>query len=172
MAPYWFPVVTLVLGAAGGYLADAMRDSRAAARDREAAERAREQARDAFQRETLIELQDWVATLGRATAGLHREMALNLRHSGGFARSEASEWEGPMRDAGSNVLRFCVRVLDDETRALAEEFSHQAMLATMGPIDSEDDNMAALRASAAWERLPDVGPRLNDRIGELLRSLA
>ena len=171
MAPYWFPVVTLMLGAAGGYLADALRDSRAAARDREAAEQARKQARDAFQRETLIELQDWVVALGRATAGLHREMTLNFSDSGRFARSEPSEWEGPMRDGSSNVMRFRVRVLDDEARALAEEFSHQAMFATMGPIDSEDHDTAALRATAAWEHSADLGPRLNDRIGELLRSL-
>ena len=57
-APYWFPVATLIVGAVVGYLADYLREGRAAGRQLEAARRA-------FERETLLELQDRLTDMAR-----------------------------------------------------------------------------------------------------------
>jgi hypothetical protein len=59
-APYWFPVVTLVAGAVLGYLADFLRETKADSRQRK-------QARRDFDRQTLIDFQDALANLARAT---------------------------------------------------------------------------------------------------------
>jgi hypothetical protein len=87
--PYWLPLVTLALGLIGGYFADYLPEGRAASRERAA-------ALDAFQRETLIELQD-------AAAGMHRQLEMEYLRSGAWRRGAVGEmWILAEREALMN----------------------------------------------------------------------
>jgi hypothetical protein len=184
MTPYWFPVVTLLLGAVGGYLADALRDKRATRREAAAAERAdrrewataqrqRDVARDAFQRETLIELQDWLGKLGRATGASMHHDEMEFRSSGQWGRSLlGEEWNRAHHEALVNVNRLRVRVLDDDVRQVVQEFSSVCVDVLLGsPADMSDDE-GRMRAMHAMDRVTALTPGMHELIGERLRQLA
>lgn len=112
------PVVTLIIGAAAGYLADARRDVRLASREAVAAQlvaereekatdRARDRERDAFQRETLLELQDWLGKLARAAGAIYALDAQQMIETGRWGRDPTSEqWSDASREAVANVQRY------------------------------------------------------------------
>jgi hypothetical protein len=105
--------VSLIVGLLGGYLADALRDSRAAAREEAAAERARSRERAAFDRETLIELQDWLAKLMRAMGAMHHHDYMEYRKSGRWGRDPVGEdLNTGFHEATVNVHRYRVRAAD------------------------------------------------------------
>jgi type II secretory pathway pseudopilin PulG len=87
------PVVTLIIGAALTMLAENLRDSRQVRRERmareEMAAETRREAHAAFQRDTLIALQDALARYVRATGAVNYEdeMRIGRRASGVCTRS-------------------------------------------------------------------------------------
>lgn len=173
MAPYSFPVVTLVLGAAGGYLADALRDSRAAAREAVAIDRARQRERDAFQRETLIELQDWLAKLGRATGAIHHHDQMEHHRTQMWARTPVGEeWNLGYREAQVNVNRLRVRVLDDDVRRVVREFSSASVDLILRKVAGLTNDEARTRATHAFDRATSLNEPMQELIGDRLSELA
>lgn len=163
--PYWFPVATLVVGAIAGYLADYLRDSRAAARQ------GRER-RGAFQRETLIELQDWVAKLARAAQQILHHDELEFRRSGQWGRTPVADAvDEAFRNATMNVNRYRVRVLDDDIRDAADEFTRLTAELSLSSPGQGSEDAARAAAVVGRERLPVAFQLLNDRIGVQLREL-
>jgi hypothetical protein len=163
-APYWFPVVTLALGAIGGFLADFLREGRAADREREA-------ARHAFQRESLIALQDWLAKLSRATGAIHAADEMHFRQTGEWGRQQlGEELNLAFHEAVTNVQRFRVRVLDDAIRKESADFVAACTAAAVGAMRDELDNAARARGQREFERLPKVSMELNEKLGAALRE--
>jgi hypothetical protein len=171
MAPWWVPVVSLVVGLLGGYLADALRDSRAAAREEAAAERARARELAAFQRETLIELQDWLARLMRAMGAMHHVDYLNFRESGRWGRDAVGEeWNIGFHEATVNVHRYRVRAADADVQEAADYVVKLAVAATQGAAHGEDDRQAYARAAAALDEAGTFYERMQELIGKRLRE--
>lgn len=81
----WFPFLTLVLGYRLKTFEAWIQDKRTAVREREARDEARRDLRvtrrDAFQRDTLLELQDAVQKLGRGTAAAQHADEMTFRQS-------------------------------------------------------------------------------------------
>jgi hypothetical protein len=173
MAPWWVPVVSLIVGLLGGYLADALRDSRAAAREEAAAERARERERAAFERETLIALQDWLAKLARAAGAMHHVDYVRFHESGRWGRDAVGEeLNTGLHEAIVNVQRYRVRAADAAVRDTVEHVVKLTVASTQGAAHGEDDRQAYARADAALREAMPVHARAQELIGERLRELA
>lgn len=165
-APYWFPVLTLISGLAGGYLADYMRDGRAAKRDRAT-------ARDDFQRETLIELQDWLAKLARATGRLHYLDIMEHHESGKWGRHQVPEGDSTaLHEAIVNVNRYRTRILDEAIRQASKEFVAKCVDASIGAGHGDDDEAVRSSAVQAFHEMAPMNERLGDMIGTRLRDLS
>jgi hypothetical protein len=103
-APYWFPALTLVMGAIGGFLADFLREGRTS-------RTARKIEADAFERETLIALQDALSRIGRAALSIHQFDDRIYRQTGRWGRELTPEGADDAFSAGANdVTRYRVRV--------------------------------------------------------------
>jgi hypothetical protein len=173
MAPWWVPVVSLIVGLLGGYLADALRDSRAAAREEAAADRARVRERAAFERETLIELQDWLAKLMRAMGAMHHHDYMEYRKSGRWGHDPVGEdLNTGFHEAIVNVHRYRVRAADADVRDMAQRIVTLAVAATWGATHGQDDSRAYARANTAYDEIGGDYGQAQERIGERLRVLA
>jgi hypothetical protein len=125
----------------------------------------------AYQRETLIELQDWLAKLARASGAIHHHDVMNYRQSGKWGRELLGETlNSQLHEALVNVNRYRVRVLDDQIRQAADQF---VGLSVEVPISGASDQHAhnAQIGEANAERLARVTIDLNELIGERLRRL-
>lgn len=122
------PIVTLLIGWALSQIGDARKDRRQAARDRalseaQSAERVVER-RTAFQRETLLALQEAMAGLVRATGRIHYEDTLQARVAGepwgtAMVTEELSERHMEVTVETSKLL---VRIEDAQLRELVANF--------------------------------------------------
>ncbi len=139
----------------------------------EARAAAREDARDAFERETLIELQDAMAVLMRNAARTHHETEMEYRQSGTWGRRALPEEIGgePAIALVHDFQRLRVRVLDGELRALCQEWWSAASQSTIPALREEDDESARTRASAVWKRCTALYPQVMEAIGSRLREL-
>jgi hypothetical protein len=164
----WFPVLTLVLGVVLGQVGEWLKDGRAHKREKEARDTARRDSlaeqRNAFQRQTLLELQDALIVLMQSAGALHLQKMSSFRQHG-RSRSEDIRQETNIanRDANSKTAILGVRVRDDEVRGLLKTLKAQlsAEAMTRDPEEAEDAINIAAQVFAA----------LNDRIGLVLRAL-
>jgi hypothetical protein len=177
--PYWVPYVTAAVGFISAALLDLLRDVRAHRREREAhaltvtrEREAREvlrkdqllERRVTFQRATLLELQEELAKLVRATGEGHHQDVMAHKAGGHWQRQLYNEeLNQRMHLANVKTLLLGVRVRDEQVRELTK-------------------NLRELSASVARSRTPEAAEhalyegtliyeKLNDRIGELLRQL-
>lgn len=162
-APYWFPAVTLILGALGGYFADYLREGRGA-------RRARQLASDAFERDTLIALQDALARAGEATLAIHQFDEQLYRHTGRWGRDLLpDELRNAFAVAANDVTRNRVRVRDDGIRETAHSYAAWCVVAQTGATGDNDDDEVRRRATEARDGLSEMLHDLNEEIGERLR---
>lgn len=158
-APYWFPVVTLFVGGVVGYVADYFREGRSA-------ERRREAGRRAFERETLLEMQNALAMLARAAGRVHYETLMAEAEPGKLPQlsDEASD---SFSNTARDVARLKVRMPDATLRAEVDEFV--GLCASVGlPSPDEIGSHNQIRTSLALAaRFND----LNDRLGVAIREL-
>jgi hypothetical protein len=134
-------------------------------REREARQLEREQKRkdvvDAFQRETLLALQDATMDLRiAATRFLDRKVA-TWKSTGewpatGYGESMPDDWI----EADLRVLKLAVRVFDDDLQRLAIEYRSHALATAEAPEEAK----AYESAVACGELLP----RIHTRVGALL----
>jgi hypothetical protein len=164
----WFPVVTLVAGAVLKGVFDALADRRARLREREAR---REQRRDAlmlrraeFQRTVLLELQETVSQLARATGQILHEDLMTAQQGVAWGKNRISEAvnDGHLL-ATTRVNQLRVRIQDEQVRELANEFT--AACASAGFTRDEAE------ARASMKSVLDIHLRLMERLGSVLRAL-
>jgi len=165
----WFPVFMLLLGSAITVFIGAVENRRTLKRDREAREDARRdkllEHRNDFQRECLLQLQEAMFELGRATTLLHMHDMRHYARTGewqlGFYPDEMSEKD---RGANQRTAMLVVRVRDDKVRKLVQEFKEIAGRVTTFS-ESKDGSETEMRL------LYDKHEELNPHIGKLLRTM-
>jgi hypothetical protein len=166
------PVATLVLGAVLARLADDRKDGRVAKREREAAARQDERERKAFERATLIELQDALGDLVRASGAIHHLSEMEYRRVGTFGREQVGEWSERHGDALRNVDRLRVRLPSRELRERVDELTSFTVTMAVGALPGITDDDMRMRAQNAADEAMRVAAQLNEAIGERLRALA
>jgi len=131
----WFPVLTSFLGFAASKREREARDSASRAQ--------RFERRANFQRETLLNLQDSVAKLARATGRMHHFDLTEHRKTGKWRASLFPEgFSDDAQQATVLVMLLTSRVRDDDIRELAETFRSAATWVTLCP--NKEDSEAAL----------------------------
>jgi hypothetical protein len=163
--PYWFPVVTLALGALGTVIAEWWREQRGERRTRQA-------ARDAFQRETLLALQDALMVLGRVMSRVHMHDLNAYRETGEWGKVPLpDELDEGTRTAIVGVNRHRVRVLDDDVRNAVKAFVELAGEMAIPPLSATTHDLRMAAAEAAYRRMTAAFEPLQERIGVLLREV-
>ena len=165
----WFPVFMLLLGSAITVFIGAIENRRTLKRDREAREDARRdkllEYRNEFQRDSLVQLQEAMFELGRATTLIHMHNKRSYAKTGEWHQQmypeEINERE---RAAHGRTAMLVVRVRDDKVRELVQEFKDIAIQATMSSESKEE-------ADRRMRQLQKKHVEMNQRIGELLRTL-
>lgn len=147
-----------------GFFADYMREGRSAVRQRQA-------LRAAFERETLVTLQDWIAKLARAATAIGHQDEMEFRRSGRWGHQQV----GPDLNEGfqaaiTNVQRLRVRLLDDQLRDEVNVLALKAVEIVTSTAHAESDEAARERAAVARQSLQESFTQLNETIGRLLRE--
>ncbi len=164
----WFPVVTLVVGVAVKAVVDALSESRASVRDRASKDEERREvmraARAEFQKSTLLDLQEECQKLARATGRINHEDVMAYRRTSTWQRELLSEEANARsREAFAAILKFRVRVEDEEIRRHTQEFT----VACTGVVRANSEaasNKEMAKAMRNYETL-------YERVGEVLRGL-
>ncbi|SNT49720.1 hypothetical protein SAMN05216374_4233 [Tardiphaga sp. OK246] len=164
----WFPVATLVAGYALKFVSDLVQNRWSLAKERESREAARAEKRyerrSAFQRETLLALQEAAQKLGRATGqtNYHDEVAA----------SEGTPWrknrlpdelDTQYFEAQTQVALLSARVSDEQVRKLIADYKTESV--------SVVHSSSSAVAHQHIVQLMDVGEVLHERIGKLIRSI-
>jgi hypothetical protein len=164
----WFPVFTLLLGYAVKAVSDWLQHRRTSERERQAREAARQdqlfERRTAFQRQTLLDLQEAALQLVRTAGAMNHQDVMAFRKTGKWQKQlydEALSEDSRLANARTSML--AVRVRDDSVRDLMAVVKNHAWNAGMCASLEEGDR--ALNAMAAEFE------KLNQRIGEILRKL-
>jgi hypothetical protein len=164
----WQAVLTfygVILGAVIGGAVALWQAHLAIRREREARQVVREQKRkdvaDAFQRETLLALQDAVADLSAAaTRELDRRVANRKASTSwegtGYGDSLPPDWV----EADHRVLKLMVRVFDDDLQRLLLNYRFQLLAVAEASEESKAYEAATLAGT--------LFPQIHQRIGALL----
>jgi hypothetical protein len=164
--PDWFPVVTLLIGYGTKSLTDWVQHRRTTERERVARQAVRQdqlfERRVTFQRETLLALQEAAAELGRATGRISHLDTMAV-HSTGKTQLLPDDLNQGYHLAQVRMNLLGVRVRDDSVRDLVEKFRQFSVQSTMA--DTQKDRDRAMNAAM------QTHIQLNERIGELLRTL-
>lgn len=175
--PVWLVFVGPFLGYGVAVGTEYLRGRQTLLREREARQdarrAAREDARDAFERETLLQLQDAVLALMRNTSRVQLETEKEYRRTKKWGRSLLPEEIGgePSLQFTWDVQRLRVRLLDDDLRELVRVWLSSATAATMGAIGDEDDALARARGATQWDTCSALFIKMAEGIGERLRVL-
>lgn len=164
----WLPVLTLLLGYAVGLLTEWLRHKGTLKREREAREAAQRVAaheqRAAFQRQTLLDLQEAVMQLVRAASEMHHHDVMTSRKTGKWATQLFDEdLDRRAHHAQMRTTMLSVRVRDKEVRELTRAFQADAASLPVVPTKEESDH--------AYARMTNKFDQLNEHIGQLLRAL-
>jgi hypothetical protein len=132
-------------------------------REREAQQVLREQERrdrrDAFQRETLLAVQDAISAMGKSVLHELSRRQFDERSSGTWHVSNESEWDDPPR----TVMLLEARIFDDELRKLVADcrgWSVEALLAESSEDMEKRQAVAAKFARLAHKRVGAILPGL------------
>ena len=168
------PITTLLGGLGGYWLAgrnDDARDRRTLARE-ESARRAAladrlEEDRHAFQRDTLLELQDELQRLARVATRILLEDERTVKESGRLDQLPEGLSDEEFR-IFTAVRRLRVRVLDPELREAVEGFGDVCSRASLPKSGGDKDEiLARLRRQQA--RVAESYSAVNALLGERLR---
>lgn len=141
------------------------RETRDALRRDQLAER-----RANFQRQTLLELQEAIQDLARATGACSAYDEKVFRETG--------KWQGPLRGelnqqvfvANRRVLLLAVRVRDKSLRDAVKNFRQLTNQTETSGLDGTDSALRDISTAALQTVIPLVEP-IHERVGELLRTL-
>lgn len=165
-------VILTLCTALGGFLlselSSLIRDHRSLKREREARYEARgeqmKQRRTEFQRQTLLDLQDSLAKLVRATGQGHHLDDMASRASGQWQKQLwGDDLDERYRLAQVQTSLLGVRVANEDVRNDIEELKAASSKTALSPSKASAD--------AELERMARAYERVNRRIGDLLRGL-
>ena len=164
----WFPVVTLLAGFFTKALFDWLDHRRTRERERSAREAARHEQllerRMAFQRQTLLDLQEAVLRLQRSTGAMNVEDVMAHRDTGKWQKQLYTDGlSDAFMEQQRQTTMLAVRVRDDSVREMVEALKRGC--SAMAFARTENDNELTMTEMMA------LGDRLNQRIGELLRQM-
>ena len=164
----WFPVVTLVAGYIMKAISDRLDHTRAVQREREnrrETRRAQLAERSAeFQRTTLLDLQEAIQDLLRASGSIIHADTMSFRTTGEWRRQKLPEGLSEAQfEANRKCILLTVRVRNDEIRNLAHTF-RIVVLDASNSLNEQTANNEMLIAGENSERLHKL-------IGEQLRKL-
>jgi uncharacterized coiled-coil protein SlyX len=175
----WFPALTLLVGFATSSFAEWLRQRYANKRERAAAEATREQEREAreserriqlferrtsFQRETLLNLQDAIVKLARATGRMQHLDLMEYRKTGNWGKQPIpSDLNDDAHQANVIIMVLKARVRDDLIREMTGTFQSQANLVAISRSEQASKEVSD-------KMVGELGP-LHERIGEVLRKL-
>jgi hypothetical protein len=164
----WFPVVTLVAGYLMKAVSERLEHSRILQRERENRRETRRmqlaERRADFQRQTLLDLQEAIQDLARATGAAHHEDRMAFKKTQVWQRQPLGEkLNNDLLNASRRCMLLLVRINDDSIRILADSFRNNSLDVSNSP--SEKD--AQVRMMAAMGDLET----LHKNIGERLRKL-
>lgn len=164
----WFPFVTLVFGYAAKSFEDWIQNKRTVTKEREARSATRHDQRVAsritFQRETLLQLQDAVQKLTRATGRTNHLDEMAYRKTNEWRKEQLPE---DLNDgyfvASTQTALLSSRVRDEAVRQLVEKFR----------TVSTDAILAETPANARrhLQELMGISNELHSRIGKLIRTI-
>ena len=118
-----------------------------------------------FQRETLLELQEAINDQARTVGEIH--------HHDTMAAREAGKWVRPLlgddlnrraNEADRRVWILASRVADDQLRGEIRRMGEAVARMTLTRSHEESDRVLM--------EMTELMPRINDRIGQLIRELA
>ena len=163
--PDWLlPVVMLVLGYLSKTLEGWATHKQTVTREREGRDAARQERRDAFQRETLLDLQEAAQSLGHAAGEIHVFEALaNPLGAQNYTTAPRERYE-QFREGQAKTGLLGARVRDEAVRAALVDFKQCAATAALHGINR-------IVATQAFDRLVTLSDTLNERIGTVLRGL-
>jgi hypothetical protein len=151
-APYWFPALTLLTGAVLGYVADYLREGRAASRERAV-------AREQFERDALVGLQDALSRLGRATGAMYAHDLKIYKQTGQWGTGQVPDkWDQEATNAIGEIHRLRVRIPNAAVREGAASF-----ISTCTAAGAPFDKAAAERAFLA---IPAAAADIQEAIGD------
>jgi hypothetical protein len=164
----WFSFLTLFIGYGAKSFEDWVRNRREMAKDRETRQATRRDQRVAnrntFQRDTLLQLQDAVQKLARATG--------RANHLDEMAYRKTNEWRKEMLPEDLNEGYFVAstqtallssRVRDDGVRQLVENFRDVSTHAILAETPAD--------AHRQLQGLMGISNELHGRIGMLIRTI-
>lgn len=164
----WLPIITLVLGWAGGLATEALRDRRARQRERDASDRERQALRAEQQRGTLLDLQDALWEVQHWTPAVRGAMSW-AKAAPETEKQEAwervSQVKNQLSDARAKVMLLVTRVEDKAARNLVMLYFAAAYLA----VPTEDDP-AETDLRQVIEQVVQHYRHAMDRLGELIRE--
>jgi hypothetical protein len=164
----WLPFVTLALGYGIKTLEDWIQHRRTMAKEREARASMRHDqriaSRIAFQRDTLLQLQDAVQKLARAAGRTHHLDEMAFRETKVWRKERLpEELNQGYLVAQTQTSMLSSRVRDDRVRELVA----QLKTASTDVVLARDD-----RASHhGLQRIISLSEELHGRIGELIRTI-
>ena len=123
----------------------------------------RRDRRDDRQGDTLRALQDALAELIIAAAGVMSERDLRARGAGAWTPADVERWADDMHKLTTRAMTHRVRVRDQQARDLANE--------VLGAVDDVVRASTKDSAEGAFAKADAAHERANERIGELLREL-
>jgi hypothetical protein len=175
--PAWLAVATAGITGASALGAEWLRGLhalRSSAADRAAARRRQiEEQRDEFERQTLIALQDAYVALGRQTGRIHIATEEEYREKGTWGRELLPEDLGGEASlfVRREFNRLTQRVLDDDLRALLEQYRSATTDVVTPALREERHEDARRRGNAAWNRMLQLSTEVDAALGAALRRL-
>jgi len=164
----WFPVLTLALGFVTASIGEWIRDKRTAKREKLSREEKRRsdiyERKVNFQRETLLNLQEALLNLVRATGESYHQDSMIFKQTGVWQKQLlGAELDERYRLAQANISILTVRVKDEAVRTMV----NQLRSLSVSTVSSSSEEAAA----QAIKKGSEVMDTLNERIGVLLREL-
>lgn len=169
----WLPAATFAVGIVGTLGTQALRERSTGKREQAARTAEREIARNVFQRDTLLELQDVVRRLVENTLELLLHRSSVFEETGRWARDPyPNELSAASGSVTADMTRLRQRILDDALRQRVLDVQHVVGDINRPTVLMESDDKAKDRAWATFTNQFITGnAALEDHVGEVLRGL-
>ncbi len=149
----------------GGWIADSLRDRRSSDREVAARSAQRAVARDAFQRTTLLDLQEALSDWTRAVMEAHIDHQRSGRESGSWTprRRLPDELSERLMTLNRRVSLLQSRVIDDDQRAMVKRATAEGFVVSVS-LDQDE-------SEAASQRLAHLAQDAIEHAGAMAREL-
>jgi hypothetical protein len=167
----WLPAATLGAGVIGTIGAQGLTAWFASKREEGARAAERQVAREAFQRDTLLELQDAVLEMVRVATKLYISHRTVFAQTGEYARTpDPADLDEAARTSMALVAKLGQRVVDDELRGAITALQTRCG-EVVAPNFGDDDAQAKTQATRRWSALVFANTAFNDHLGSVLRRV-